>query len=153
MKIAIGADHAGYRLKEKIKSFLEMEGHEVVDVGAHIYEPTDDYPQFAIPTAEMVANGEVDRGILVCDSGIGVDIAANKFPGVRSALVHDEQLAVQTRLHNDSNILSLGAMFMDENKANRIVKNWLETEFSGVERHQRRIDEIRNLERREMAHA
>lgn len=149
MRIAIGADHAGYELKEKLKRYLKGEGYELTDVGAHSYLPHDDYPEYAMAAAEMVANGEADRGILVCDSGIGVDIVANKLPGVRSALVHDEELARITRQHNDTNVLSLGAMFMDEGKAGRIAKNWLETEFSGAERHERRIEEIRELERRE----
>lgn len=150
MKVAIGADHAGFELKEKLKNYLEDEGYEVHDAGALAYEPLDDYPLYAAPVAEMVASGEADRGILVCDSGIGVDIVANKVPGVRSALVHDEQLAVLTRQHNDTNVLSIGAMFVNEEKAKRIAKNWLETEFSGAERHARRINEIEELEEREL---
>ncbi|MCE5199668.1 MAG: ribose 5-phosphate isomerase B [Armatimonadota bacterium] len=146
MRIAIGADHAGYELKEHIREFLEEEGHEVTDVGALTYDRGDDYPIYAADVARQVSSGQAERGILVCDSGIGVDIVANKFAGVRSALVHDEELARLTRQHNDSNILSLGAMFMDENKAERIVEKWLETEFSGVERHERRVNEITQLE-------
>lgn len=152
MKVAIGADHAGYELKEKLKDFLKLEGHEVVDVGAREYDPGDDYPHFAIAAAEMVSNGKVDRGVLVCDSGIGVDIVANKLPGVRSALVHDEELAKLTRQHNDSNVLALGAMFLDESKAKRITKNWLDTEFSHADRHERRIREIAELEKTETPH-
>ncbi|MBI2844286.1 MAG: ribose-5-phosphate isomerase [Armatimonadetes bacterium] len=150
MKIAIAADHAGYELKERLKSYLTHEGHNVVDLGPESYEPTDDYPDYAIPAAEMVARGEADRGILVCDSGIGVDIAANKIPGVRSALVHDEELAKLTRQHNDTNVLSLGSMFVDETKARKIVKNWLDTPFSRAERHERRIRKIEKLEQREV---
>lgn len=150
MKVAIGADHAGFELKEKIEEFLKQEGHEVVDVGAHEYDRGDDYPRFAAPVAEMVSRGEVDRGVVVCDSGIGVDIVANKVPGVRSALVNDEQLAVQTRLHNDTNVLALGAMLLNEDKAKQITKNWLETEFSHADRHERRIREIEDIERQEI---
>jgi len=148
LRIAIGADHAGYELKEKLKEYLREQGHEVIDVGAAHYEPGDDYPKFAERAARLVGRGEADRGILVCDSGIGVDIVANKVPGVRSALVHDEALAKLTREHNDSNVLSLGAMFMDTDKAKRIVGNWLGTEFSRAERHERRIREIAEMERR-----
>ena len=146
MKIAIGADHAGYDLKEAIRGMLEDEDYEVIDAGAFEFEQSDDYPIFAAEVAGMVSKGEADRGILVCDSGVGVDIVANKFPGVRSALVHDEELAKITREHNDTNVLSIGALFVDEVKAGRIVRNWLETEYSGAERHQRRISEIEEIE-------
>lgn len=147
MRIAIGADHAGFQLKEKLREFLQEEDYEVVDVGPSAFDPGDDYPVFAAEVGRMVSGGEAERGVLVCDSGIGVDIVANKFPGVRSALVHDEELARTTRLHNDTNVLSLGAMMVDEDKARRIVTNWLETDFSGEERHQRRVEEIEELER------
>ncbi len=147
MKVAIGADHAGFELKEKLREYLRDEDYEVIDVGPAAFEPGDDYPVYAAQVGRMVSTGEADRGILVCDSGIGVDIVANKFTGVRSALVHDEELARLTRQHNDTNVLSLGAMFLDDDKARRIVSNWLETEFSHAERHQRRVDEIEELER------
>lgn len=147
MRIAIAADHAGFELKEKIKAYLEREGHEVIDTGPFTYQPGDDYPDYAGPAARKVADGEVDRGIVVCDSGIGVDIVANKIPGVRSALVHDEQLARLTREHNDTNVLALGAMFLDEEKAEEIVDAWLDTPFSGAERHARRIRKIAEMER------
>lgn len=146
MRIAIGADHAGYDLKERLKDYLKQEGHEVIDVGAHNYIPGDDYPIYAAAAAEKVAGGEADRGIVICDSGIGVDIVANKVPGIRSALVHDEELAKLTRQHNDTNVLALGSMFLDEDKARRIAKNWLDTEFSHAERHERRVHEIEELE-------
>lgn len=148
MKIAIGADHAGYELKEKIKDFLVSEGHDVTDVGPKNYDPGDDYPLYAAAAAKMVSEGKVDRGIVICDSGIGVDIVANKLPGVRSALVHDEELAIRTRQHNDTNVLSLGAMYVDAEKAKRIVRNWLETPFSNAERHSRRIRQIEEIESR-----
>lgn len=146
MRVAIAADHAGYDLKEKLKLYLKQEGYQIMDAGPMSYESTDDYPDYAAQAALMVSNGEVDRGIVICDSGIGVDIVANKFPGVRSALVHDEELAKTTRQHNDTNVLALGAMYMDEAKARRIVKNWLDTPFSGAERHARRIRKIQEIE-------
>jgi ribose 5-phosphate isomerase B len=148
MKIAIGADHAGYELKEEIKKFLVSEGHYVIDVGPEDYDPSDDYPPYAASVAKLVSEGKVDRGIVMCDSGIGVDIVANKLPGVRSALVHNEELAIQTRQHNDTNVLSLGAMYVDSEKAKRIVHNWLETPFSNAERHARRIRQIEEIESR-----
>ncbi len=146
MKVAIGADHAGFELKEWIRGMLEDEDYEVIDAGPYEYDQYDDYPIYAGKVAKMVSEGEAERGILVCDSGIGVDIVANKFPGVRSALVHDEQLAKVTREHNDSNVLSLGALFVDEAKAEQIVNNWLEAEFTGAERHRRRVHEIDEIE-------
>ena len=149
MKIAVGADHAGFELKEKLKEYLEDEGYEVVDGGALSYEPTDDYPEYAAEVGRMVAGGAADRGVLVCDSGIGVDIVANKIPGVRSALVLNEELAKITRQHNDSNVLSLGSMFVDDEKAKRIVDNFLQTDFSHAERHERRVREIEKIERQE----
>lgn len=148
MRIAIAADHAGFELKEKIREFLEDQGYDVLDAGAFDYDKDDDYPVFAAKAAHLVSTGEAERGILICDSGIGVDIVANKLPGVRSALVHDEELAKTTRQHNDSNVLSIGALFVDEEKAKRIVDNWLETEFSGAERHKRRINEIELLDKK-----
>lgn len=147
MRIAIAADHAGFELKEKLKDYLTLEGHEIVDTGPFTCQPGDDYPDYAAPAAEKVARGEVDRGIVICDSGIGVDIVANKIPGARSALVHDEQLAGLTREHNDTNVLALGAMFLDEERAGRIAKVWLETPFSGEDRHARRIRKIEEIER------
>jgi ribose 5-phosphate isomerase B len=146
MRIAIAADHAGYDLKEKLKKHLEERGHAVIDVGAHEFRTGDDYPDFAQPAAELVSRGAVDRGIVICDSGIGVDIVANKVPGVRSALVHDEDLARRTREHNDTNVLSLGSMLLDDESAYRIADAWLDTPFSREERHARRIHKIGHLE-------
>lgn len=149
MKISIAADHAGFDLKERLKDFLKQEGYEIIDTGAHSYNPLDDYPDFAEPAAQMVANQEVERGIVVCDTGIGVDIVANKVAGVRSALVHSEDLARRTREHNNTNVLALGAMYVDDGLARRIVKTWLDTPFSEADRHQRRIHEIDEIEEAE----
>ena len=150
MKIAIAADHAGYALKESLKQRLLAQGYEIVDTGPHSLEPGDDYPDFTAPAARMVSTRQADRAILICDSGIGVDIVANKFQDVRSALVHTEELARLTREHNDSNVLALGSMFLDEETAERIAKTWLTTEFSDAERHRRRIAKIHELEKQEV---
>jgi ribose 5-phosphate isomerase B len=149
MKIAIVADNAGFELKERLRELLEREDQHVTDMGAHEYEPGDDYPDCAAAAADMVARGEADRAVLVCVSGIGVDVVMNKVPGVRSALVHDETLARLTREHNDTNVLSLGSMFMDEAKAERTNKTWLDTPFNSAARHARRMHKIEDLERKE----
>lgn len=146
MRIAIAADHAGYYLKEKLKDYLRQEGYQLIDVGAYSFDQSDDYPDFAASAASKVSEGEADRAILICDSGIGVDIVANKFPGVRSALVNDEELAKLTRQHNDTNALALASMYLDESKARRIVRNWLDTPFSNADRHARRLRKIREIE-------
>lgn len=148
MKIAIGSDHAGFELKESLRAMLEDEDYEVIDAGPFEFDEHDDYPIYGAEVARQVSDGEADRGILICDTGIGMDIVANKFPGVRSALVHDIQLARLTRQHNDSNVLCLGALFTDSVQAERIVRNWLEEPFSGAERHKRRIAQIADLDRR-----
>lgn len=147
MKIAIGSDHAGFELKESLRGMLEDEDYEVIDVGPFELDENDDYPVYGAEVARKVSAGEADRGILICDTGIGMDIVANKFPAVRSALVHDMQLARLTRQHNDSNVLCLGALFTDSAQAERIVRNWLEEPFSNAERHKRRIAQIADLER------
>jgi ribose 5-phosphate isomerase B len=146
MKIAIGSDHAGFELKESIREMLEDEDYEVIDAGPFELNEHDDYPIYAAGVARLVSEGKADRGILVCDSGIGVDIVANKFRGIRSALVHDMELAKLTRQHNDSNVLCLGALFVDGIQAERVVRNWLDEPFSGAERHVRRLSEIADLE-------
>ncbi|MBE3597029.1 MAG: ribose 5-phosphate isomerase B [Hydrogenibacillus sp.] len=147
MRVAIGADHGGYALKETIKAFLtETLGHEVIDVGTHS-EASVDYPDYAFPVAEMVARGEADRGVLICGTGIGMAIAANKVSGVRAALVHDLFSAKATRAHNDSNVLTMGGRVIGPDVAKEIVRVWLETPFDGG-RHARRIDKIAAREAR-----
>ncbi|AZR74009.1 ribose 5-phosphate isomerase B [Anoxybacter fermentans] len=145
MKVAIGSDHGGFRLKEEIKKYLESLQIEYKDFGTYSEESVD-YPDFARPVAEGVARGEFDRGILICGTGIGMSIAANKVPGIRAALCHDCFSARATREHNDSNVLCLGERVIGKGLALDIVKIWLETEFVGG-RHQRRIDKITSLER------
>jgi len=147
MKIAIGSDHAGFELKEFIRGMLEDEDMEVIDAGPFEFNEHDDYPIYAAGVARLVSEGKADRGILICDSGIGMDIVANKFRNIRSALVHDPELARLTRRHNDSNVLCMGALFVDDNTAGMIVSNWLDEPFSGADRHKRRLAEIADLER------
>lgn len=144
LKVAIGSDHRGVRLKERIKRFLLSSGHEVDDVGTDSTESVD-YPDFAFPVAEKVARGEVDRGILICGSGIGMSIAANKVRGVRASLCRTVDDAVMTRRHNDSNVLALSEKSMDDPEIEELVGRWLETPFEGG-RHKRRIDKIAEYE-------
>ena len=146
MKIAVGCDHRGYALKERITTLLKDLGHEVVDLGTGSDESVD-YPDFAFPVAEKVASGEVERGILVCGSGVGMSIAANKVRGVRAALCRTVDDARMTRMHNDSNVLTLGEKSMEDPEIDELVRVWLETEYEG-ERHQRRLDKITDYENR-----
>lgn len=146
MRIAIGADHAGYDLKQELVAFLRELGHEVEDVGTHDRESCD-YPDFAREVALRVARGAADRGILICGTGIGMAIAANKVPGVRAAVCHEPLSARLTRLDNDSNVLCLGGRLVGPVMAREVVRVWLETEFAGG-RHARRVAKIRELEER-----
>ena len=141
MKISIGCDHGGYALKERLKKFLEEKGHEVQDVGTYS-EDSCDYPKFARAAAELVASGECEKGIVVCTTGIGVSITANKVKGIRCALCSDPLSAKMTRLHNDANMLSLGAGIVGPLLAEEITATFIETEFSGAQRHARRIRQI-----------
>ncbi len=141
MKIAIGSDHGGFNYKNKIKEYLQARDVEFVDVGTHSVESCD-YPLIAHQVARMVSENEADKGILVCGTGIGMSIVANKVAGVRAALCSDTFSAKATREHNDSNILCLGERVLDEGLMLEIVKIWLETPFSGDERHVRRINMI-----------
>jgi len=145
MKIAIGADHAGFRLKDEIVAVLKSEGHEVEDFGCNCSDSID-YPDYAVPVCEKVAAGEVDRGILICGTGIGMTIAANKVPGIRCALVHDLFSAKATREHNDSNVLAMGERVIGPGLALEIVKVWIGTDFSKGPRHENRIRKIKELE-------
>ena len=145
MKICIGTDHAGIDVKDELRDYLKAEGHEVKDFGA--YEKVScDYPDYAFLVAEAVANGEYERGILVCSTGIGMSIAANKVKGIRAALVRDKETAELTRQHNDSNILVISGKFTPVKEAEEIADIWLDTAFSGDERHVRRIGKITEYE-------
>ena len=141
MKIALGSDHGGYALKCDIIQLLEKLGHEYKDFGCYSTESCD-YPDFAGPAAQAVASGECDRGIVCCTTGIGVSITANKAKGIRCALLDNPMSARLTREHNDTNMMALGAAVTGEMLALEIVDVWLDTAFSGVERHQRRIDKM-----------
>ncbi len=151
MKIAIGADHAGYRLKDVIVPYLESLGHEVKDVGCNC-EQSVDYPDYAVPVCDMVLNGQADKGILICGTGIGMTIAANKMPGIRCALVHDMFSAKATREHNDTNVLAMGERVIGPGVAQEIVKIWIETEFSHGERHENRLKKVKLLEEKNTIH-
>jgi len=146
MRIAIGADHAGFALKEDIKKALAEIGLPAEDFGTGSSDSVD-YPDFAERVARGVAAGQFDRGILICGTGIGMAMAANKIPGIRAATVTDTDMARLSREHNDANILAIGARILDRKKALEIVRIFLETPFAG-DRHQRRIDKITNLEKR-----
>jgi ribose 5-phosphate isomerase B len=145
MKIAIGADHAGFALKEQLRHKLAEDGHDVVDFGTATAESCD-YPDFAQPVAREVAQGRSDRGILVCSTGIGMAMAANKVDGVRAAPAQSEDEVRMTREHNDCNVLTLGAKYLDEPHAMDLVHIFLGTEFAGG-RHARRVAKIAQLEK------
>jgi ribose 5-phosphate isomerase B len=145
MKIAIAADHAGFSLKEKLRQKLAQDGHEILDFGTES-EASCDYPDFAQPVAREVAQGRSDRGILVCSTGIGMAMAANKVDGVRAAPAQSEDEVKFTREHNDANVLTLGARYVDENRALDLIHIFLNTEFAGG-RHARRVAKIAQLEK------
>jgi ribose 5-phosphate isomerase B len=144
MKVAIGSDHGGVNIKAELKSLMDEMEIQYEDLGCTSVESVD-YPDYARPVAIKVANGEVDRGILICGTGIGMSIAANKVKGIRCALVHDVFSAKATRQHNDSNILAMGERVIGPGLAREVAKAWLETEFEGG-RHTLRIEKIAKLE-------
>ena len=146
MKVSVGCDHGALALKNKVVSHLQKKGVEVVDFGTHTLDSCD-YPEFAAAAARAVASGECEKGIVLCTTGIGVSISANKIDGIRCALLSDVWSAKMTRLHNDTNMMALGAGVVGENLALEIVDTWLFTDFSGEERHQRRIDKLMALEK------
>lgn len=141
MKIALGADHGGLSHKEAIKKDLESQGIDVIDYGTYT-DKSVDYNDFALKVAHAVANKEVDKGILICGTGIGMSIMANKVNGIRAALVHDLFTAKATREHNDTNVLAMGGRVISEELALQIVNIWVHTKFSNEERHIRRIGKI-----------
>ena len=145
MKIAIGCDHGALALKNTLVTHLENKGCEVKDFGTYTLDSCD-YPEFAAAAANAVASGECERGIVLCTTGIGVSIAANKVEGIRCALLSDVMSARLTREHNDTNMMAMGAGVVGEMLAKEIVDTWLNTEFSQGERHQRRIDKLMALE-------
>ena len=146
--VAVGSDHAGYRLKESLVDELARLGYEVRDMGTGSEESCD-YPDFALSVAEAVAGGEAEKGVLVCGTGAGMAMAANKVPGIRAAACNEPYTAEFCRLHNDANILTMGARIIDEEAALRILKVFIETGFEGG-RHAGRLEKIRGIERRYM---
>lgn len=146
MKISIGCDHGALDLKKAITEHLQKQGHEVKDFGTYTLDSCD-YPEYAAAAAQAVADGICDKGIVLCTTGIGVSITANKIKGIRCALLSDVLSAKMTRLHNDTNVMALGAGIVGTNLALEIVDVWLGTEFSGEARHQRRIDKVMALEK------
>ena len=145
MKISIGCDHGALDLKNLVVSHLEKQGHQVTDFGTHTKDSCD-YPEFAAAAAKAVASGECEKGIVLCTTGIGVSITANKVKGIRCALLSDPMSARLTREHNDTNMMAIGAAVVGQMLALEIVDTWLGTEFSHNERHQRRIDKVMALE-------
>jgi ribose 5-phosphate isomerase B len=145
MKIVLASDHAGFFLKEKIKDFLVKEGHTVIDVGTNSSVSVD-YPEYGFKAIEKLLNGEAERGILICGTGIGMSIVANRFPGIRAALCHEPFSAQMARRHNDANVLVLGGRLIGDGMAIEIVKTFLSTDFEGG-RHERRLNLIEELSR------
>jgi ribose 5-phosphate isomerase B len=146
MKVGVGADHGGFEMKQRLVELLAAEGHEVVDFGNTVYDSDDDYPDFAIPLARAVARGAVGRGLLVCGSGVGASVAANKVKGARAALCHDDYSARQGVEDDDLNILCLGGRTMGIAVAWDCTKSFLGASFSHAERHRRRLAKIAQLE-------
>ena len=153
MKVGIGADHGGFEMKQQLAALLKTEGHQVVDFGDKVYDSNDDYPDFAIPLARAVASGEAERGILICGSGVGASVAANKVAGARAALVHDDFSARQGVEDDNLNILCFGGRTMGIAVAWDCTKNFLGAKFSGAERHRRRLAKVIQLENETFATA
>ena len=140
-KIYVGADHAGFDLKQKLVAELKQLGYEPIDVGPTTLDPADDFPDYAKPVAQAVSDGAVDRGILTCGTGLGMSYTANRFPNVRAAVAWSPEIAELARKHNDANILVLPSRFVSEQEGLEILHKWLDTKFEGG-RHQRRVEKI-----------
>lgn len=147
MRVAIGNDHAGFDLKCDLVAFLAQEGHEVIDLGSDGPDPVD-YPVYAEAVGNTVLSGKAERGVLLCGSGVGAAVAANKLPGIRAGLCHDSYSAHQGVEHDDMNVLVMGGLVVGHAVARELVRIYLAARYTGEERHQRRLDEIRALERR-----
>ena len=147
MRIAIGADHAGFELKQILLDYLRHRGHEVIDLGTTSEDPVD-YPDFAEAVSKVLLDGAAERGVLVCGSGVGASVSANKIPGIRAGLCHDTYSARQGVEHDDMNILVLGARVIGVELARELVNTFLAANFNGEERHRRRIEKIKALEKR-----
>ena len=147
MRIGLAADHAGFELKQNLADDLAKAGHRVVDLGAHQYQQDDDYPDYAKAVGMAVQRNEIDRGILICGSGVGASIAANKLAGVRAAICHDTYSARQGVEHDDMNVLVLGSRIVGIELARDLVKAFIGARFSGEERHRRRLEKVKALEK------
>lgn len=151
MRVALGADHAGVILKDHLAAWLSSCGHDVIDLGTHSTEPVD-YPDYAEAVGRAVLDGRADRGLVVCGSGVGACIAANKLPGIRAGLCHDTYSAAQGVLHDDANVLVLGARVIGPALAEALVTAFLGARFTNAERHVRRLAKVRALEARALMH-
>ena len=147
MRIVVGADHAGYELKDVLAAYLRHRGHEVVDIGTNSDDPVD-YPDYAEALSQVVLDGRAERGLLICGSGVGASVAANKIPGVRAGLCHNTYSARQGVEHDDMNVLVLGARVIGIEVARELLDNFLGAQFNGEERHRRRVEKIKALEKR-----
>lgn len=146
MRIGLAADHAGFALKTELADVLRGAGHELVDFGAHLLTPDDDYPDYVVPLARAVAKGEVERGVALCGSGVGASIAANKIHGVRAGLIHDAYSAHQGVEDDDMNLLCLGGRVIGPALARELITTFLTARFTAAERHQRRLTKVSSLE-------
>jgi ribose 5-phosphate isomerase B len=146
MRIAIGADHGGYPLNERVIKELDAAGHEIVDFGTHVGSRPDDYPDYALKVGEAVRGNQADIGILICGSGVGASVAANKLTGIRAALCGDTYSAHQSREHDNCNVLCLGARVTGEELALELVRAFVAARFTGEERHQRRLAKVASIE-------
>ena len=148
LRIAIGGDHWGYQLKAPLREHLEALGHDVHDIGAHEHDPEDDYPDFAFAVAERVASGDADRGVVVCGSGVGACVAANKVPGARASVCHDTYSARQGVEHDDMNVLCLGSRIVGDQVAMDLVDAFVSARFAPEARYRRRLDKVLAMEAR-----
>lgn len=146
MKVALAADHAGLPLKEEIAKLVASLGHEVLDLGAHQYDKDDDYPDFARYIGQAIQHSQADRGVLLCGSGVGASIAANKMKGVRAGVCHDTYSAAQGVEHDDMNVLCLGSRIIGPTTADVLVRAFLGARFTGEDRHRRRLDKVLGIE-------
>lgn len=146
MRVLIGADHGGFELKNQLAAILRKDGHDVVDLGAHSYDGADDYPDFTLAVAEGVARGDGERGVIVCGSGVGAAVAANKVRGARAALCHDTYSARQGVEHDDLNVLCLGGRIVGVALAEELLQAFIGAQFSGEERHKRRLQKVLDAE-------
>jgi ribose 5-phosphate isomerase B len=146
VRVALGADHGGFELKEEIKELLNNTGKEVIDVGAHCYDPDDDFPDSAIAVARQVAQGKAERGIIICGSGVGACVAANKIKGIRASVCHDLYSASQGVEHDNMNVLCLGGRIVDPELARELVSAFLNANYINEGKYKRRVDKILKLE-------